>query len=406
VRSAWHANRVLSVVALIAATAAVAAGCGSSSSNSSSSSAAAPTSSSSGTSSAAGATGTTPASSTSAPLAGKKIIFSECCQDPMFDDAWYPGIQAAMAWSKQGGSVSNINANGDNTTQLSQIQNIIGQKSAAAVLTVTEAGSGYATLVKSAHQAKLIWGNYAGNPAPGADLNILYPHYQAGYISGVAAGKWLKRTNGGQGDAGTTINPTDPGLSERTAGFNAGVKSVVPNIHLYQASAAAGSVEDGSKVASELLSTHPSIKILFCYNETLSLGCLQGASAAGHTDPKSLYIVDADASTVGLKDILKGTPIQEAVTPDYEGDMAVLTLITERALEGKSIPHTGVANVKLVTKADAAAELDAQEHPFASQNVQRTLGAVRLYPGSTPPYSNSNIPKGPGLVNYFQKNPF
>jgi ribose transport system substrate-binding protein len=324
----------------------------------------------------------------------------------MFNDAWYPGIQAAMAWSKQGGTVTSINANGDNTTQLSQIQNIIGQKSAAAVLSVTEAGSGYASLVQSAHNAKIIWGNYAGNPAPGADLNILYPHYQAGYLVGQAAGKWLKQNHGGQGAAGTTINPTDPGLSERTKGFDAGIKSVIPNIHLYQAAAAAGSVEDGAKVASELLTAHSDIKVLFCYNETLSLGCLQGASSAGRSDPKDLYISDADASTVGLQDILKGTAIQEAVTPDYEGDMAVLTLITERALEGKSIPHTGVANVKLVTKANAQAELDAQEHPFAAQNVQRTLNAVRLYPGSTPPYSNSNIPKGPGLQNYFTKNPF
>ena len=46
----------------------------------------------------------------------------------MFNDSWYPGIQAAMAWTKQGGTLSVINANSDNTTQLSQVQSIIGQK--------------------------------------------------------------------------------------------------------------------------------------------------------------------------------------------------------------------------------------------------------------------------------------
>jgi len=351
---------------------------------------------------------TSSSASTSAPLAGKKIIFSECCEDPMFNDSWEPGIAAAMAWTKQGGSLSVINANSDNTTQLSQVQSIIGQKSANAILTVTEAGSGYAPLVQAAQKAGIIFGNYAGDPAAGANLNILYPHYAAGYLAGVNAGKWLK-THGG-GAAGTTINPTDPGLTLRTTGFVAGIKTVIPTIQFFQASAAEGSIPDGAQVASELLAAHPSIKVLFCYNETLSLGCVQGASAAGRSNRNSLYIVDDDASTVGLQDMIKGnTPIQQVVTPDYEGDMAVLTTVVERAMEGKPIPHTGVANVAFIgTKSAAEAELNAQEHPFAAQNVKRTLNAVRLYPGSTPPYSNTSPPKGPGTTGsaYFAKNPF
>ena len=57
--------------------------------------------------------------------------------------------------------------NSDNTTQLSQVQSIIGQKSADGILTVTEAGSGYASLVKAAQKAGIVFGNYAGDPAPG-----------------------------------------------------------------------------------------------------------------------------------------------------------------------------------------------------------------------------------------------
>ena len=396
-----HALSAAAPLAMIASVCALAAGCGSSSSSSSSSTAAASNAAASSSTSAA------PASS-SAPLNGKHVVFSECCEDPMFNDSWYPGIQAAMAWTKQGGTLSVINANSDNTTQLSQVQSIIGQKSAAGILTVTEAGSGYAPLVKAAQNAGIVFGNYAGDPAPGANLNILYPHYKAGFIAGVAAGKWLK-AHGGTA-VGTTINPTDPGLTLRTTGFEAGIKTVVPNVQFYQASAAEGSVPDGAKVASELLEAHPSIKVLFCYNETLSLGCVQGASEAGRASPSSLYIVDDDASTVGLQDMIKGnTPIQQVVTPNYEGDMAVLTLVTERAMEGKPIPHTGVANVQLIaTKAAAETELNAQEHPFGSQNVQTTLNAVRLYPGPTPPYSNTNPPKGPGTLGsaYFAQNPF
>ena len=42
-----------------------------------------------------------------------------------------------MAWTKQGGTLSVINANSDNTTQLSQVQSIIDRESAAGILTVT-----------------------------------------------------------------------------------------------------------------------------------------------------------------------------------------------------------------------------------------------------------------------------
>jgi ribose transport system substrate-binding protein len=338
------------------------------------------------------------------PLSGKHIVFSECCQDPMFTTSWLKGIKAAMKWSGKGESISVTNANSDNTTQLSQVESFIGQK-VSAIMTVTESGTGYAPLVKKAQAAGIVYANYSGNPAPGANFNIIYPHYQAGYMVGVDSAKWLKQTNGGVGEAGVTINPTDPGLTSRTTGFIAGVKSVLPNIKIWKAAALHGSIPDGATVAQDLLGAHSGIKILFCYNETLSLGCVQGAAQAGRTDPKNLYISDADATLSGFEDIMKGTPLQHAVTPDFTGNTAVWLLITELAMQGKPIPHTGVSNVRLVTQSTVKAAIAAEADPFSAASIKATLTSVRLYKGSVPPYSNSNIPKGPGIQNFFGTNP-
>jgi ABC-type sugar transport system substrate-binding protein len=338
------------------------------------------------------------------PLSGKHFVFSECCQDPMFTTSWLKGMKAAMKWSHAGESISVTNANSDNTTQLSQVESFIGQK-VDAILTVTESGTGYAPLVKKAQAAGIVYANYSGNPAPGANWNIIYPHYQAGYMTGVDSANWLKQTNNGVGDAGVTVNPTDPGLTSRTTGFIAGVKSVLPNIKIWKAAAPHGSIPDGATVAQNLLGAHSSIKILFCYNETLSLGCVQGAAQAGRTDPKNLYISDADATKSGFDLILKGTPLQHAVTPNFTGNCAVWMLMTELAVEGKPIPHLGVSNVRLVTPANVKAAISAEADPFSKANIKTTLSSVRLYKQGVPPYSNSKLPKGPGIQNFFGKNP-
>jgi len=273
--------------------------------------------SSKSSSTSGGSTGSSPASTASAPasttsntkgpLSGKKIVFSECCQDPQFTQAWEPGIRAAINWSKSGASLQVINANGDNTQQLSQIEGLIGQ-GVNGIMTVTESGTGYGPLVTKAQAAGITYANYSGNPAPGAKFNIIYPHYQAGYILGVSGAKWLQQTQGGKGAIGVTVNPTDPGLTSRTNGFIAGAKSVIPNIKVDKGAAPAGSLEVGNRVASEMLQANPDIKVLFCYNETLALGCVTGAQQVGRSDPKGLLISSADAGPTGLKAVAKGGP--------------------------------------------------------------------------------------------------
>jgi ABC-type sugar transport system substrate-binding protein len=379
--------------ALAIAAAAVLAACGSSGS-----------ASSANTSGATPSAGTTkqPVTGKSGPLSGKTIVLSECCEDPSFASAWVPGIKAALAWSHSGASLTLVNANADNSTQLSQDATIVGQK-AAGLMLITENPTGFASVAAQARKAGVVTTSFSGNPVVGANYNQYFPHYKAGYDVGINAGQWLKRTNAGKGDVGVTYDPTDPGFQQRVDGFIAGIKTILPDIKMRQAAAGAGTTAEGAQVASELLTADPSIKILFCYDEALALGCVTGAAEAGRTNPDNLYISDPDGSPSGFKEILKGTPLQDAMDPDFTAAAAVWALITQDAVEGKTVPLTGVANVTLVDKNNAQAAINAEKTPFSPNYIKRTLSAVALYKGTY--YSLTDLPKGPGIQNYFGADP-
>jgi hypothetical protein len=93
-------------------------------------------------------------------------------------------------------------------------------------------------------------------------------------------------------------------------------------------------------------------------------------------------------------EILKGTPLQDAMDPDFTAAAGVWALITQAAMEGKKVPRTGFANVTLVDKNKAQAAIDAEKDPFGAKYIKRTLSAVALYPGTC--YSLTKLTKGPG----------
>lgn len=389
-------TQVVVVVTAAGLTIGMLAGCGSSTSKSS-----ATTSTSAATSSTAAAATT----SNSSPLAGKKIGLSLCCEAPIFT-SWELGITSAMAWSHQGEKLTIVNANTDNSTQLSQVDSLIGQKTAG-IMAVTQSGVGFGPLVTAAKNAHLIYTNYASNPAPGAVFNLLYPHYNLAYLECHAAAQWLKTTWHGVGAAGITAIPTDPGFVLRDKGCAAGLKSLDPNIQIYYATdTTGGTPAGGASAASELLASHPNIRIIFGVNDAVAQGVITGAREAGRTTPQSLFIGDNDCALDCATDIEKGTPMSEAVFPNFTGNNAVWLLLTERAMEGRPIPHTGTVNGVLVNKANVATVANEESHPFATEkNIEATLGSVKLYSQGVPPYSNTNIPTGPGMTNYWGTTP-
>jgi ABC-type sugar transport system substrate-binding protein len=335
-------------------------------------------------------------------LAGKRLGVSMCCQVGLLDQ-FVANIKAAAEFTGRGATVTAVNAQGDPAKQLTQVETFIAQHFDA-VMTTEQSDAGWADLVTKAHQNHIIFTNHSAPPDAGADLNIVYPHYQSGYMNGVDAGKWLQTNLNGVGAAGISITTDNAGLRMRSQGFEDGLKSVVANVKIYEGAANKGDDADGAKVGANLLQAHPDIKIFFGWNEPVALGMLTAATEAGRKDPKTFYIGTPDASPTAFQKILDGTPMQSVAAPNFSFTTTLWEFLTEKALLGQKIPHTGVIGVVLVNKDNAQAQIDSQTKPLDPQFHDQLYKGLTLYWQDTT--DNMHLPTGDGIpVDQFWGSP-
>src|SRR3981081_565531 len=163
------------------------------------------------------ACGGSSSSSSGAPLAGKRIGVSMCCQVGLLDQ-FVLNIKNAAKQTGRGETITSVNAAGDPAKQLNDVETFIGQHFDA-VMTTEQSDAGWANLVVKAHASKIIFTNHSAPPDAGADLNILYPHYQSGVLNGTDAGKWRQANQNSVGSAGISITTDNSGLLARSHGF-------------------------------------------------------------------------------------------------------------------------------------------------------------------------------------------
>jgi ribose transport system substrate-binding protein len=343
------------------------------------------------------ACGGSSSSSSSAPLAGKRIGVSMCCQVGLLDQ-FVLNIKNAAKQTGRGETITSVNAAGDPAKQLNDVETFIGQHFDA-VMTTEQSDAGWANLVVKAHASHIIFTNHSAPPDAGADLNILYPHYQSGVLNGTDAGKWLQTNQNGVGAAGISITTDNAGLLARSHGFEDGLKSVIPAIKIYEAAANKGDDADGARAGANLLQAHPDIKIFFGWNEPVALGMLTAATEAGRKDPKSFYIGAPDASPTAFQKILDGTPMQAVAAPNFSFTTTLWLYLTERAMMGQKIPHTGLIGVLMVNKDNAKDQIAAQTNPLDPKYSDLLFGGLKLYWQDTT--SNDNLPTGDPIANYW-----
>jgi ribose transport system substrate-binding protein len=343
------------------------------------------------------ACGSSSPSGSNLPLAGKRIGVTMCCRVGLLD-IFVKSIKDGAALTNRGETITAVNAEGDPAKQLQQVDTFIGQHFDA-IMTTEQSDAGWADEVTKAHAAHIIFTNHSAPPDAGADLNILYPHYQSGFINGVDGAKWLQTNLNGVGAAGIAITTDNAGLLARSHGFEDGLKSIIPGITIYEAAANKGDEPDGAKAGANLLQAHPGIKIFFGWNEPVALGMLTAATEAGRKDPKTFYIGAPDASPTAFQKILDGTPMQAVGAPNFSFTTTLWLFLTERAMMGQKIPHTGLISVFLVNKDNAKAQIAAQSNPLDPQYSDLLFSGLKLYWEDTT--SNDHLPTGDPISNYW-----
>jgi ribose transport system substrate-binding protein len=263
--------------------------------------------------------------------------------------------QSVEAYGKEKGyTVVTVDARGDATTQVNQIQDLIAQK-IDALIYIPAGATAAAVPVRAARAAKI--------PVINVDRNVdSDPGDTFIYGQSVAAttelGKWLCEQTKGKGKAVMIHGQkgTTPEV-DRTKGFAAGLASCGIKVTQDQWTER-WAADEGNKIAQDMLQRDPSVNIIIGQADGIALGAAQAVKLAKPAN--KVWVVGFDGDIGGLKAVQSGSLDATATQQTFTmGRMAVDAV--SAILAGKSVPKDQPTDAKVTTKANAEQFLKA--HP-------------------------------------------
>ncbi|KQM54768.1 sugar ABC transporter substrate-binding protein [Pseudomonas fluorescens] len=254
----------------------------------------------------------------------------------------------------KGIKVITVDAQGNSSTQVSQIEDLITRQ--IDVLIYIPAGATAAGVpVKAAKAAGIpvIAVDRNAPDAPGdtfiASDSVAGAKALAEYVGKITDGKG--RIAVLQGQLGTT-----PEI-DRAKGFEEGLKAF-PDLKIVAQQPAEWAQDKGFAVAQDLLQRDPNISVFFGRADAMALGAAQ-AVKVGNLDHK-VVVVGFDGDVAGLKAVESGV-LDATMTQQTQkmGRLAVASAIDLKA--GKAVPKEQLLPTVLTTKDNVAPFL--QQHP-------------------------------------------
>ncbi|MEK8028272.1 sugar ABC transporter substrate-binding protein [Pseudaquabacterium rugosum] len=264
--------------------------------------------------------------------------------------------QSIEAYGKQKGyTVVTVDAKGDATTQVNQIQDLLTQK-IDALIYIPAGATAAAVPVKAARAAGIPVVNVDRNAdgAPG-DTFIHGESLKATR----ELGEWVCKQTGGKGNAVIIHGQkgTTPEI-DRTKGFMEGI-SKCPGIKVTQEQfTERWAADEGNKIAQDMLQRDPSVSIIFGQADGIALGAAQAVKLAkpGH----KVWVVGYDGDIGGLKAVQRGGLDATVTQPTFTMGRMAVDAVTD-LLAGKKPPADQPKDGVLTTKDNVAKFLKA--HP-------------------------------------------
>jgi len=254
----------------------------------------------------------------------------------------------------KGIKVITVDAQGNSSTQVSQIEDLITRQ--IDVLIYIPAGATAAGVpVKAAKAAGIpvIAVDRNAPDAPGdtfiASDSVDGAKTLAEYVGKITDGKG--RIAILQGQLGTTPE------NDRAKGFEEGLKAF-PNLKVVAQQPAEWAQDKGFAVAQDLLQRDPNITVFFGRADAMALGAAQAVKVGNLDHP--VVVVGFDGDVAGLKAVQSGV-LNATMTQQTQkmGRLAVASAIDLKA--GKAVPKEQLLPTVLTTKENVAPFL--QQHP-------------------------------------------
>jgi len=263
--------------------------------------------------------------------------------------------QSVEAYGKEKGyTVITVDAKGDATTQVNQIQDLISQK-IDALIYIPAGATAAAVPVKAARAAKIPVINVDRN-AEGAPGDTFI--YGQSVAATTELGKWICEQTKGKGKAVMIHGQrgTTPEV-DRTKGFTQGLASCGIKVTQEQWTER-WSADEGNKIAQDMLQRDPSVNIILGQADGIALGAAQAVKLAKPAE--KVWVVGFDGDVGGLKAVQSGSLDATATQQTFTMGRMAVDAVTA-VLGGKSVPKDQPTDAKVTTKANVEQFLSA--HP-------------------------------------------
>lgn len=251
--------------------------------------------------------------------------------------------QSVLAEGKRSGvTVITVDAHGDSSAQVSQIQDLI-TRHVDAIIYIPAGASAAAVPVKAAKRAGIPVVTVDRNPesAPGdsfiATDSIAAARTLGDYVARITDGKGAVAMILGQ--VGTT-----PQI-ERSKGFSEALAQYPELKIVAQQASKMWAQDEGFSITQDILQRNPGIDVIFGQADGLALGAAQAAKVAG----KKMIVVGFDGDAAALK-ALKAGKFDATMTQQtqYMGRLALRSAID--LANGLFVPPKQLMNATLTTK--------------------------------------------------------
>lgn len=264
--------------------------------------------------------------------------------------------QSVEAYGKEKGyTVVTVDAKGDATTQVNQIQDLIAQK-IDALIYIPAGATAAAVPVKAARAAKIPVVNVDRNAAgaPG-DTFIRGESIKAT----TELGEWVCKQTGGKGKVAIIHGQkgTSPEV-DRYKGFMAGLAKCPDMKVVAQQWTERWAADEGNKVAQDMLQRDPQISVIFGQADGIALGASQAVKLA-KPDHK-VWVVGYDGDVGGLKAVQSGGLDATVTQPTFTMGRMAVDAVTD-LLAGKKVPFDQPKDGVLTTKENVDTFL--KDHP-------------------------------------------
>ncbi len=287
-----------------------------------------------------------------APGQGKTIGLAVANLQADFFNMIKQGVEAHG--KEQGYKVVTVDAKGDATTQVNQIQDLIAQK-IDALIYIPAGATAAAVPVRAARAANI--------PVVNVDRNVpTNPGDAFIYGQSVAAttelGKWICEQTKGQGKAVMIHGQrgTTPEV-DRTKGFTEGLASCGMKISQHQWTER-WSADEGNRIAQDMLQRDPSINVIIGQADGIAMGAAQAVKLAKL--PQRVWVVGFDGDPGALVAVKNGTLDATATQQTWTmGKMAVDAVTS--ILAGKLVAKDQPTDAKLTLKSNV--DQFIKQHP-------------------------------------------